>query len=595
MAKHWLAVIRDNDFIIARIKVAKNKEMKILFLAHYRGKMPMSTDSEEVFNQELEELRKWLLRWDIPLKKLKLAISSLGLISRVIDLPEMSNEDLDKLMTHHIDQYFTIDVSDYLIDYRVLSKHWKNEKPMQDVLLAAFPIERMKYVLRICHKLGFEPAVVDLTADCIARFYGHLSIRNSIKSAEPLREGASVTDIAIASLYRDKVEFVLLKEGQFFLYSDMQLDIGTLVERYENREMGRKSAPAEKELSLDIVKEENEEYEEFKEIEENNQEDEQPEQPEQPKVEVDDLSLYIVAETPAEIIIADKEAELFSSMDQDIDGELQTSLIYPVELSDNQLENTIRIRAEDIDKENDVMLEQLDEKYIDMEELIGLEDNPINMVVDAEDEELPNLTTRLPQLDFSIMVPDQDEVEQSQEGDIFKQAALHIPHQDNEENEFVLEDLFVSLENLDANLAIKEIHHSVDEHVVEEHVPDRDIFDTLELHTTLIGLEELKDRGLDMDPKEELESGFSPVITTLSELLSFFAARNLGHTVSTIYLTGDYSTHPYFAKCFQENLGIHTVAGFPDGWEPLLAKGAGDAAHDWQKYACLYGLALRED
>jgi hypothetical protein len=124
---------------------------------------------------------------------------------------------------------------------------------------------------------------------------------------------------------------------------------------------------------------------------------------------------------------------------------------------------------------------------------------------------------------------------------------------------------------------------------------ERNIFDNLDLNAAIGAMEEKQDGATVQNPKEELENGLSPVLSTISELLSFFAARHFGQTVHAIYLTGEYSTLPNLSEIFQENLGIQTAAGFPKDWKPQFEGSSKSQSFDWQKYGSLYGLALRED
>lgn len=596
MAKHWLAIIDDSAFIVARIAVEKNKEMKMLFLAQYQGKMPKATDAEEIFKQELGELRNWLVRLNIPLKRLKIAMSSLGLISKVIDLPQMANHELDKLMTNNIDQYFTIDMSNYLIDYRILNKYTENEKIMIKVLLAAFPTERMKYVLRICQKLGFKPVVVDLTADCIARIYGHLS-NSMINGARSSEEGSENGDMAIVSLYSDKVEFILLKDGLFFLYSDMEVDIRNLIERYEMRLAKRREA--EKRAAIFQVGESAYIVKTEKHI-----------PLDSPfKRQDTDLSISMNELPKDEAVVLDEEVVLYQHTEEHIED------LYMYESSENTIKitagatDTELYRDIDLNMEMDSKIEigsrtdigkQDYEQYKDLDSLIGVEDTQVNLTVNIYDEDIVNKD---------------EEASHEQIEEVFKQTALTIAsHQD--EQEFLLEDLFVPLEKLEGNMAITQLDRNYEnflqtnEHNSDNTAKETDrnmkesafsydfknnhIFDTLDINTTLIGIEELGDTGQDIDPKEQLENGLRPVLTNLSELLNSFAATNSGVPVSTIYLSGEHSIHPYLAECFYENLGIKTVAGFPNSWQPRFVKGAKDITQDWQ-HASLYGLALREE
>jgi len=232
MKNQWLAVIRDHDLSVARVAAGRNKEMKVMFLSDFKS---AGTESKtgEVPIQDFAGIKNWLQKNHVPLKKLKLAVSSLGLITRIIALPQMTNDDLEMLITDHIDQYFTLNVQNYIIDYRILNKYWENERPMINVLLAAFPRERMEVIWSLCQYLGFEPMVVDLTADCLARLYSNLTEKVQKTRSPDSQPGAFPGDIAIVSLHADKVEFVLLANGTFFLYSDMELDLQAVSDRLD--------------------------------------------------------------------------------------------------------------------------------------------------------------------------------------------------------------------------------------------------------------------------------------------------------------------------------------------------------------------------
>ncbi|NLM21165.1 MAG: pilus assembly protein PilM [Peptococcaceae bacterium] len=213
MKKQWLAVINDNNLIVAHLALKKNK-LKIFFLDSLKLEENLNDYSSQKESNSFDYIKNWFRANKIPCEKLKLTVSSLGLVTRVVSLPLMSRNDLEKLVNNQISQYFTIDIENYIIDYKILNKYYENKKPMINVLLAALPKQKIASIWSICQYLGFEPRVIDLSADCLTRIYSTLAARNKLSG-----------DMVIVSLSENKVEFVLLNKGIFFLYSDLEIDL----------------------------------------------------------------------------------------------------------------------------------------------------------------------------------------------------------------------------------------------------------------------------------------------------------------------------------------------------------------------------------
>ena len=213
MKKQWLAVINDNNLIVAHLALKKNC-LKLFFLDSLKLEENLNDYPSQKESNSFDYIKSWFKANKIPCEKLKLTVSSLGLVTRVISLPLMSRDDLEKLVNNQISQYFTIDAENYTIDYKILNKYYENKKPMINVLLAALPKQKLAYVWSMCQCLGFEPQVIDLTADCLTRIYSALAERNKLSG-----------DMAIVSLSENKAEFVLLNQGIFFLYSDLEIDL----------------------------------------------------------------------------------------------------------------------------------------------------------------------------------------------------------------------------------------------------------------------------------------------------------------------------------------------------------------------------------
>lgn len=222
--KRWLAIVRDEQWTIAKVS-SRKKNITILRFSQ------MEPGAGDETSGSALPLKDWLRKQRVSIKKLQIAYACPGVITRMIVLPKMGEKDLDKLLTEYVDQYFTLNVEDYLIDYRVVQYFAEEGQEKQRVLLAALPKYQWKKFLATCDSAGFQPKVVDLAADSVVRLYNKLGGNNVIPSENnPDRR----FDCAIVDLGRDRVEFVLLEEGIFFLYSDMEISLGTVAETLNN-------------------------------------------------------------------------------------------------------------------------------------------------------------------------------------------------------------------------------------------------------------------------------------------------------------------------------------------------------------------------
>lgn len=231
--KKWVAVIRGEHWLVAKTAHRKNK-LQITRLAEYSGtsvnqeSLSAAAASEEA--TPVKQLKQWLQREKVPLKELSVAVSCSGVITRVITLPVLTGKELAKLLTEQVDQYFTFNTRDYIIDFRVLAKFEEDGQKRQQVLLAALPRHQWEKWWVLWEELGIKPEVVDLASDSLARLYARLETDEGLNKAKPrkARTSASVADMAVVDLNRERVEFVILEAGVFFLYSDLKVELSEL-------------------------------------------------------------------------------------------------------------------------------------------------------------------------------------------------------------------------------------------------------------------------------------------------------------------------------------------------------------------------------
>ncbi|HVJ48876.1 type IV pilus biogenesis protein PilM [Desulfitobacterium sp.] len=221
--KKWVAFVRGNRWVIAKVKVAQRKTtLNILALSEYEQEEAESPVSK------ILKLRTWLKKKKVPLKKLEFTLSCPGVITRMITLPVLSDKDLEKLLTEQVAQYFTVNIEDYLVDYRIVEQIEDEGQKRLKVLVTALPKYHWEPMWTMWQEVGLEPKVVDLASDCLARLYARLSRRTLKKNS-----GEQPKDLAIVDINSDGVEFLLLEHGVFFLYSDLAADLAELPQYLE--------------------------------------------------------------------------------------------------------------------------------------------------------------------------------------------------------------------------------------------------------------------------------------------------------------------------------------------------------------------------
>lgn len=237
--KKWVAVINGNRWVVAKISRSKHgltidqlaelnktesapKEDSLIAeqVTEYKGDTAeVKANSAEILR--ISALKDWLKDNKVPLKKLDIALSCPGVITRMVTLPNLSEKDLEKLLTEQVDQYFTLNISDYVVDYRILERIREDEQERLRVLLVALPLTEWEKQWKLWEELGFAPKVTDFSADCLCRLYQRLSGWGD-------KDQLPALDLAIVDLGTDRVEFVLVEHGVFFLYSDMEISLEDL-------------------------------------------------------------------------------------------------------------------------------------------------------------------------------------------------------------------------------------------------------------------------------------------------------------------------------------------------------------------------------
>lgn len=139
----------------------------------------------------------------ITLKKYRLAISSRGIITRIVKLPKMDFKDLKSFMKLSIQQYFPIKSDDYYFDYRIQRINEKDEKAYYNLFLVAVPKTIIEVYANIFLKCGLKPKNITIYSDAVSKLFIQLVGK----------------DVAVLDISYNYTEFMMLEGRSIFINS----------------------------------------------------------------------------------------------------------------------------------------------------------------------------------------------------------------------------------------------------------------------------------------------------------------------------------------------------------------------------------------
>ena len=102
-------------------------------------------------------------------KHLVLSITGTGVITRDIQLPKSTNEELEKMLEFEAQQYFPVELDNYVMDFKVLEEIETGEGIFNRILLVAVPKIQVDEYMKVHKKLKMEIAAIDIPANNICK------------------------------------------------------------------------------------------------------------------------------------------------------------------------------------------------------------------------------------------------------------------------------------------------------------------------------------------------------------------------------------------------------------------------------------------
>ena len=161
------------------------------------------------FNNEenVSRIKSFMLDNKITSSSADVILSIDGIITRQIEAPLVGKRDLDDFIRNNIEEYFTVNIKEYAIDYQVISIE-KAEVKKMNILLAAIPESRLKDISNLLDNCKVASKKIKIYPQCIANLFNNMSTSST----------------AVIDLGTRKSNVTILDKGRIFLSSNMTLE-----------------------------------------------------------------------------------------------------------------------------------------------------------------------------------------------------------------------------------------------------------------------------------------------------------------------------------------------------------------------------------
>lgn len=176
------------------------------------GKLLFSAGKAEQLKQNLVQN---LSEHRLKLKDVIITIQSTSIIRRELDIPPVKPQEMESMIRYEIEQYLPIDLSEYIIEYKMLNEKKDNKSR---VLIAALPKAMAEEFYSFVLAMKLEPIALDINSNAISKLFGFSQQINHKayelnKTAAFIDIGCSNTNISIVSKGQYQFSRTLLEGG----------------------------------------------------------------------------------------------------------------------------------------------------------------------------------------------------------------------------------------------------------------------------------------------------------------------------------------------------------------------------------------------
>ncbi len=199
-------------------------------------------------------VKEFIKKHKIKTDKMIANITGTGVITRDIQLPKSTDEEIEKMLEYEARQYFPVDLGNYVLDYKVQEEVMNPEGVFNRLILAAVPVKQADEYMEIPHLLDMEMKAMDLPANSISKsLFGFGAGRNRAD------ENYQVREFAVLDIGSDTTGVYIFYDGRL-KFNRILLNGSSDVDRLISKEfnVALKQAEEIKRLKAKVFSEEDE-------------------------------------------------------------------------------------------------------------------------------------------------------------------------------------------------------------------------------------------------------------------------------------------------------------------------------------------------
>ncbi|SES71354.1 type IV pilus assembly protein PilM [Natronincola peptidivorans] len=136
------------------------------------------------------------------------SIESSAIITREINIPSVKPEQMKKILEFEIQQYFPIEIDEYIIQYKQLENFFEGDVKKTRVLVTALPKKIAEDYLQLLEAVGLKPMVLDVHSNAVDKLFNAEMVINK-------EEGLKDKTIAVIDLGHRQINVTLIEKGVY--------------------------------------------------------------------------------------------------------------------------------------------------------------------------------------------------------------------------------------------------------------------------------------------------------------------------------------------------------------------------------------------
>ncbi|MGB9911063.1 MAG: type IV pilus assembly protein PilM [Microgenomates group bacterium] len=172
------------------------KQDKYELIAFHSAETPprgLNSDAESDLNNLAEIIKKIHQEAKVKTKNVVSALSQDQVYTRLINLPPLSESELESALKWEAEQYVPLPLEEVILSHQVVGKKIEEGKEKIEVILAAAPTRLVEKLIKVLKTAGLTPVSLEMEIAAAARSV----VYPEIKRAMLIDLGAKATDLAI--------------------------------------------------------------------------------------------------------------------------------------------------------------------------------------------------------------------------------------------------------------------------------------------------------------------------------------------------------------------------------------------------------------